>query len=155
MPKGLKIALFILGVLILLGGGCVAAIAMWVQSNLPEIEKMGKVVTAEGEAFGAESDGTGCVTEALRRGDACDGIMCEAGASIFLRSCLDAATVAPEFCEGVPSTDSIIGSVRFRLAKCEEVGASNVDRCGRIVDSIQEYCHQPASSERSESTSRE
>jgi hypothetical protein len=142
MAKVIKIVLIVLGALTLLGGGCVAAIMYWVESNREEIEAIGAAATAEGESFGADTDAAGCIDEALRRGAECDGVMCEAGTSIFLRSCLHTADVPDDYCDDVPSVDSILDAVRFRTAVCEErVPKEQVKRCTRIVDSIQEYCH--------------
>lgn len=146
MSKDLKIVLIVVGGLILLGGVGVGAVVLWVKSSLPQMQKMGQEVTAEGQAFGAKTDGNGCVEEALQRADACDGFLCEVGAGIFLRSCLRAAEISPEFCDGVPSPESIMASVSYRTTTCGERGSTNVERCGRIIAAIQEYCHDEVTS---------
>ncbi|MFC1612049.1 hypothetical protein ACFL6C_13890, partial [Myxococcota bacterium] len=64
-----------------------------------------------------------------------------AGASIFLEACLGKAQVDEAFCEKIPPKTSILGSVRFRLAICEELEADDPETCGRVMSGAQDFCH--------------
>ncbi len=95
---------------------------------------------SQGAKLGRGRSGPDCVKECVRRGDQCDGLWCEIQTGLVLESCLAAADVAPDFCEGVPFPFEIMKTVAFRVATCQTQPLKDPDRCGRIVSALQRYC---------------
>lgn len=145
MSRTLKVILIVFGALIVLGAAAVGGLFWWFSSNQEEFRQMAVEAGIEGQQFGSATTDQGCVEEGLRRTEACDGLMCEVKAGVFLRVCLQSAKVAPVFCAAVPTKDldSIMETAMWRVGFCQAKGATDVDRCGRVLDAVQKYCHEP------------
>lgn len=143
MPTWVKVVLVVVGVgFLLLVIGIVVA-ARWVKSRGAQLQEQGKAVIAEAEAFGKGKDGEACMAEALNRLKSAEGFIGEAKTKVFLQHCLQAATVAPEMCEGVPAPTEIMKSASWTLAECERRGWPNNQRCARLVGALQVHCAMP------------
>ena len=143
MSKPLKVILIVLGVLVALGVAVVGGLVWWFWSNQEEFVRMADEARAEGHQFGSTTTGPGCVDEGLRRIEACGNLVCEVRISAFLRFCLQSAKVDPGFCAEVPIKSSIMETAMWRVNLCHAKGATNVERCGRMLDAVQKYCHEP------------
>ena len=143
MPKVLKVILIVFGILVVTGGACVAGVVLYFKSKAPALKEMGDRAKQTGTEFGTGKDGRACLVEALRQGDGCGGfdIPCEVTAGIFLEGCLETAATEPDLCKDVPPNTEILSSVQFRLATCAALGRQADQRCGRIVDHLQQHCH--------------
>ena len=143
MSKPLKVILIVLGALVVLGGAVVGGLVWWFASNQDEFRRMAMEAQAEGEQIGSGTTDRGCINEGLRRAEACGGFICEARAGIFLRFCLQSAKVDAAFCRDVPTKDSIMEAAKWRVSFCLDKRAADVERCGRVLDAVQKYCHEP------------
>lgn len=148
VSKTTKVILIVLAAVLISGivgiGTCVGLAAIWFDRNQDNILDAGHSAIDEGEAFGAEHTLDECVDEGLRRVDACGafGMVCEATSGIFMTACFESSDPNPGFCDGVPSPQSIMETVQWSLAYCEEKGRPNRQPCTRVVQNIQRYCHQ-------------
>jgi len=139
--RGLKVLLITLGALVALVAAVGVAGYLWLRANRDRLVALGRGARTEGEAFGRGRTSSDCETESLARGDACEGLLCEAGAQIFLEACLRTAAEPPGYCDLVPSQHKIIESARFALSRCASAGRPGDKRCGRIVQAVQRHCH--------------
>jgi hypothetical protein len=140
LGKGLKIFLIVVGAIVLLVALLIGGFARWLSSNKDELKAMGDQVKTEATEFGQGRNGEACLAEGLRQLDACDGLMCSVKTRIFLTACLEAAEPSPNLCKGVPSSDSIVDSVKWRLHQCAEVHLDTND-CQGLFGEIQDFCH--------------
>ncbi len=145
MSKALKVILIVFGALIALWAAVVGGLFWWFSSNQEEFRRMAVEAQVEGQQFGSATTDQGCVDEGLRRAEACDGLICEVNTVVFLRICLESAKVAPVFCTAVPTKDldSIMETAMWRVSFCHAKGATDFKRCGRMLDAVQKYCHEP------------
>jgi len=129
------------GVMALLGVAVLGGIVWWFASNKDRLLLEGKEAMAEGQAFAASHDQSACVDEALRKGAACSGIMCEVEAKFFTTACIQRAQPTPGFCDGVPPKNEIMKTASWCAHECERRGKRGNERCGRIVQAVPEACH--------------
>lgn len=125
MPKGVKIGLIILVVLLVVGGGTCAAFVTWVKSNEPEWRSQGKEAAREGQLFGAGKKEIACVDQVLERSQGCEGKnpiskgQCFAFEGIYLNQCLTAAERTGEgVCGAVPEQEGLMSALSFAKTKC-------------------------------------
>jgi len=144
MSKTLKIVLIVVGATILIVAGAGVAGWTWFAKNKARLAALGTQATTEGTAFAHGSTPAQCIAEAIRRGDRCDGFVCEAGAKIFLRACAKAATTKGKECAGVPPRSEIMQSALWALGRCRESPHPDEQRCTRIIGSLQEHCQELA-----------
>ncbi|HUR81607.1 MAG TPA: hypothetical protein VM733_12630 [Thermoanaerobaculia bacterium] len=114
--------------------------ARWVRQRGEALKPEGAQVSAEARAFGEGKDAGACVAESMRRLQSARGFMGEARVRVFLRSCLEAATVTPEACAGVPKREEILKTVRWSMDECARRGRPKDQRCTRILGELQERC---------------
>lgn len=138
------ILLIVFGILVLLVGLGVGGIVWWVASNKDRIVAEGKQSIAEGESFGASHDQNACVDETIRKGSACDGVMCEAQTKIFAKTCLTRAQKTPGFCDGVPPQGEIMKTSFWLIEECRRRGKPDNQRCSRLLQVVPEACQRPS-----------
>jgi hypothetical protein len=153
MPTWVKVVLIVVlvGFAVLVAGIVIAA--RWVKSQGPAIEQAGKAATAEGKAFGQGKDGEACIAESFRRQKVATGFLGQAKVNMFLQHCLDAATVAPEMCQGVPKPTAIMDSIRWKSDECARRGRANDQACLQLISALQMHCEMKRTMERSGSRS--
>ncbi|HBL16330.1 MAG TPA: hypothetical protein DD417_06115 [Elusimicrobia bacterium] len=122
-----------------------AALYAWLRRNSGTLLEQGRTVTAEGAAFGRDTDQPGCVKEALGR-LAQAGLIDQALARIFLQKCLGAARPVGGFCSGVPPESSILATVDWRLQTCASLGYVSDQSCARLLSGVQRHCAAPPQS---------
>jgi hypothetical protein len=143
MSTGAKVAIAVVGGLVLLAGGTCGGIALWLNAHGDELQAKGKVVMQEGASFGKGKPARACVDEGLRRLPNLDGIMAEATNKVFVESCLKTATIDAAFCAGVPPRDEIMQSATWAVSTCASYGKPGDQSCSRLVGAIQERCLKP------------
>jgi hypothetical protein len=114
--------------------------ARWIKSRAGTMKEEVGVVITEGEQFGKGKDGEACISESLRRLDAAKGIMQQAKQKIFLQSCLETATVAPEMCRGIPGPTEFMKTAQWQLDECARRGRPNNQGCAQLIGAVQMYC---------------
>jgi hypothetical protein len=138
-----KILLAVLGVGALLFAIGIGALIWWFSANKDRLVAIGKESSEQATAFAATHDQNECVDEGLRKTEACDGIMCEAGAKIFVEHCLPRATPSPHFCDGVPSAGEIMPTVRWIQSECEKrAHVQDPQKCSRLLQAVPPACQQ-------------
>lgn len=140
MPTWVKVVLVVIlvGFLLLVAG--VVIFARWMKSQGARLQEQGKVAIAEAEAFGKGKDGEACVAEALNRLKTAEGFIGEAKTKVFLQHCLQAATVPPAMCEGVPAPTELMKTAQWTLDECARRGFPNNQRCARLIGALQVHC---------------
>lgn len=141
MPKWMKIVLGVLLLLMVLGGIAAAFAVRWARENFAALRSEAAVIDADARRFAQGKDAEACVVEALRRADACDGVMCEAKARVFLSRCLVVTGVPPQLCAGIPS--GITARARWQAEACAARGRANDPRCMQILGAVADHCRQP------------
>lgn len=140
MPTWVKVVLIVVlvGFVVLVAGIIVAA--RWVKQRGASLKEEGQAVMAEARAFGQGKDGEACIAEAFKRLETAPGFIGEAKVKMFLQTCLGAANVAPETCEGVPRMSEIMRSAQWSLDECARRGHANSQRCTRLIGAVQAHC---------------
>ncbi|HKR67057.1 MAG TPA: hypothetical protein VJZ00_25245 [Thermoanaerobaculia bacterium] len=140
MPTWAKVLIVLVVAAILCGGVALYFGIRWARREVRQLHNEGPSIVAEGNEFGRRKDGNACVAEGITRLNRCDGFICETKVRIFLNSCLQTATVAPEFCKDVPRVTEIMKTASWGPAECKRRGAKDMTRCARVLGAIQEYC---------------
>ncbi|HYC01450.1 MAG TPA: hypothetical protein VEC57_20125 [Candidatus Limnocylindrales bacterium] len=94
----------------------------------------------EGIEFAGKTDEAGCLTESLRRHEACKDEECRDLAGVFITSCLPDSKPAKGFCTGVPSIHSVVETTAWRSRLCASSGAP-AGACHAFYANLQTYCH--------------
>jgi hypothetical protein len=141
VSRPVKIALVVAGVLAALLLATAGAGFFWVRSQLPQLRATGEEAIAEGRSFAEGRNQSNCLGEALRRADRCDAMMCEVKNRVFLDGCLGKAERVANLCVGVPPPDEIMQSVRWALGLCQGNDQEANQRCSRLLQTLQRFCH--------------
>ncbi len=137
------VVLILLGVVVLIGVLVVGGAVWWFSANKERLVAMGREAEADATEFAPGHDQDACVGEALRKTDACDGIMCEAKTKIFLERCIRKATSTPGFCDGVPQQGEIMKTVTWVQEQCTKRGrAADDQKCSRVMQGVPLACQQ-------------
>ena len=135
-----RIIAIVLGVVLLLGVFAFGAGYYWWQTQGSKLKEESRAAMAAATEFGSATDNQGCLDESLARYHRCgDEFTCNVMNSGFFLSCLRASSPVPGFCDDVPSTDSIMGSVTWRLEQCERRGTTGT-HCPNLFGQLQRYC---------------
>jgi hypothetical protein len=145
MPKPVKVGLFVLLGLLILGGGTCGGFLAWVKSNEADWRLKGKEAQKEGQRFGVDHSGEECLEEALKRAAPCGELSalragtCQAFAGAFFDQCLTASKPGPEICDGVPPEKSVLGLVAYSKKKCTDRGELD-EQCMKTFQNLAEWC---------------
>ena len=135
--KALLIACVLLTLLTLAAAG--AGVYLWRQHGRGFVESTQKT-GAEGQEYGRHTDAKGCLDEGLARHTHAVGLGEIVRTNIFLRTCLDASTPSPGFCDGVPRQIEFIRSGQWQQQQCQQHGLSPEKQCGQLFAQVQQYC---------------
>ena len=124
----------VLGVLVAAGGGW-----YWWKNYGEGLIEAAQQTGEEGQTFGRGADDWKCVNETLDRYRREMGIGGAIKSRIFLKSCLQTSTAAPDFCRDVPARTSISRSGPWQKERCEQAGLSD-QYCPQLFEEVQEYC---------------
>jgi hypothetical protein len=99
-----------------------------------------KQTTGEGEAFGRRTNNQGCLDEGIARHKTAEGFGELIKANLFLRSCLEASSPTPGFCEGVPHATEFIKSAQWQAEQCGRHNLSTEKQCQQVFAQVQQFC---------------
>jgi hypothetical protein len=102
-------------------------------------EELRQAAMREGEAFGKGTTQSRCTDAAFQRREDCREFMCFGRTRVFLESCLDTSEEEASLCAGAPSSDDLVGSIYWRVGRCEQRGTTS-PACTDLMGTIQEYC---------------
>lgn len=140
MPTWLKVVLIVGGLLFVLAVAAVVGIVYVAQKYGPGLVEAGKQAVSEGQAYGRTTDEQGCVDEAVARHKRAEGFTDMLNSSLFIRSCLDASSPTPNFCDAVPQRLEFMKAARWQLDECKRYGLSPESQCGQLFQQVQQYC---------------
>lgn len=140
MSSTVKIILALVAVMFLGIVGVGVAGYMWIESNSEQLKQQGEAIKAEAEKYGREHNQNHCVGASLKKLDRCDGIICRAKVGVFLSHCLEHSQVVPGFCDSIPHSNDIMGTVTWSLKVCTDVGRAGDQPCARLMRSMQKHC---------------
>jgi hypothetical protein len=123
------------------GGLLLLGVVYWFNQNKDKLVSMGKEANESAAAFAAGHTQSDCVDEALRKVDACDGILCESGQGLFVTGCLRQATPVQGFCDGVPAPGQIMDTATWVREQCVRRNRPNDQRCARLMQHVPKSCH--------------
>jgi hypothetical protein len=127
------------GIVLVVGG-----FAWWIHANKDRLAGMAREADTASTEFAASHDQDACVGEGLKKSEACDGIMCEASAKLFVERCIPKASPSPGFCDGVPSSGEIMKTVSWIQDECKKRGKPSDDqKCQRLMQAVPPACHKP------------
>ena len=142
--KGCLFAFAGLSVLMLLAVTALAGAGVWwMKNNAGRLkdEALGTRDTAN--AFGQGKQAQDCVDEGLRQAVDCMGgidVPCNVRTTLFLRYCLETASLPPGYCDEVPDSSSPFASMRYRITACAGHGLTNNTSCQALFAGVQQYC---------------
>ncbi len=142
MPTWLKVTLIVGAILFVMLVGLVAAGVYVVRTYGPGLVEGSKQAVGEGEAFGRQTDNEGCLAEGVARHKSADGFGALIKANVFLRSCLEASSPSPGFCDGVPRHTEFIKSAQWQMEQCKRHGLSTNNQCQQVFSQVQQFCEQ-------------
>jgi hypothetical protein len=140
MPGWLKVVLAMVAVGVIGLGVIVGGTVWFVGAHKDEIMGAAKETSAAGETFGRSHDAQGCLDEGLRRLAGVDGLTEEVKNNVWTSACLKVSRKTPGFCDGVPSTAEILGTVTWRKARCDAHAELDGQRCQRFMAVWQGEC---------------
>ena len=146
MPGWLKALLIVLGIIIVLVIGVVAAGVYWVSHN----KDAWLAKSTEGRDFGRKTDNQGCVDESVSRYKKDRGFSSTISVSLFMRACLDASRSTPGFCDDVPKQTDFMKSARWRVSQCQRVDLASDNNCQQLFAPVQQYCERGKSPTRAD-----
>lgn len=112
---------------------------------LEDMKAQGETAKAEGAAWAVGKDQGACIDEglarAMQRGDT--EFLYHATNSVWLQSCLEAASPVAGICDGVPDRGEIMPTVEWRMKLCTArgYGENGDQRCHRLMEGLQRHCH--------------
>lgn len=98
-----KVLLGLLGVVLAAALWAWLAGPAWLERFNQRQHEARATFTAQGEAFGRQSDQQGCLEHTLTDFNRCDGFDCTLHHGYFLKACLKEAAPSAGFCDGVPA----------------------------------------------------
>ncbi|MCZ6695769.1 MAG: hypothetical protein O7A63_04430 [Acidobacteria bacterium] len=94
---------------------------------------------AHGLEFGQSADARECLMKAFEIYAEEPGIKRGMICRIFLDSCLSMSSPSAGFCGGVPATNEVVASAKWRVSVCGREGHGD-ESCHMLLDPLQEYC---------------
>ncbi|HYC55119.1 MAG TPA: hypothetical protein VEL28_09295 [Candidatus Binatia bacterium] len=105
----------------------------------PQLKGPAYAAAQEAIAFAGNSDSVGCLTESLRRHDACKDEDCRHLAGVFVTACLPESKPTEGFCAGVPSVLSVVETTAWRTRLC--ASGEGAKACHAFYANLQMFCH--------------
>ena len=143
MPGWLKVLLIVLGIIILLVVGVIAAGGIWFYRNKDALKAKLDTITTEARDFGKNTDNQGCVNETISRYKTEPGITSAMSNAIFVRICLDNSRATPGFCESVPKQREFMKTAQWRKEQCQRAGLERDSYCESLFTPVQQFCEKP------------
>ena len=140
MPGWLKVLLIVLGIIILLVVGVIAAGGIWFYRNKDALKGKLDTITTEARDAGKNTDNQGCVNETISRYKAEPGFTSAMSNAIFIRVCLDNSRETPGFCESVPKQREFTRTAQWRKEQCQTAGLERDSYCESLFTPVQQFC---------------
>lgn len=152
-PTWMKV-LGVFGVLALVGAAALVALGYWAKGAaedlLVDLETDLPALAEEGVRYAASHTQAECVDAGLAKAVQCGNIdlPCQLGASFFGQSCIEAATVDPTLCEGVPVDEGSVALGTWAQERCVAAGHPDSTPCLSFhQQALVAYCRDRASTE--------
>jgi hypothetical protein len=100
----------------------------------------GQEAFKEGRAFAESTSSQGCLDEAVERHRRASSFGEMFRVNLFLRSCLDAATPTPGFCDAVPGQFEFVRMMQWSQEQCRQHGLSVEKQCVQLFSQVQYHC---------------
>lgn len=141
MASGVKILAAGCVTFLLLSAAAVLGGLRWVKQREAEVRRELASALSEGQAYGAGQEQQGCQREALRRIEACKGlVLCENKAKAFLKGCLGPAQPTPGLCAGAPPVGPYGGPVLDWAKKSCGVPGPELNACTSLMEELAALC---------------
>ena len=140
MRQLLKVMLILGGAFFLLCVLLAGAGAWWFKSNEARFKGAAESARAAGATFGGAHTDTECRTKALEELHASNSFLEQVGHSVFLESCLKAATVTPALCAKVPRKSEIGKGILWAVAECADRPENERQACSRLMQKVIDVC---------------
>lgn len=129
--------------------------AFWLKNRNEGLTRAMEVSITDGEEIGKTGDQWACVWAAYDRSKGCGMVapVCEMKVSMFLRHCLEHARPGTKFCDGVPQDHQVVDSAAWAYDNCTDLTGNQRERCSRVFQTVQSYCHEHLGVPRSTHTS--
>jgi len=147
MPGWLKALLIVAIIVVVLIVGVVGAGVFWWMRNKDALMARAKEVATEGKDFGGHSDNQGCVDESISRYKKEPGFASAISTSIFVRTCLDASSPTPGFCDNVPGPTEFMKSSEWKVDQCRRADLARDNYCQQLFQPVQEFCQKSTGKE--------
>jgi hypothetical protein len=139
MPTWLKVTLIVIGVIIVLVLAVGIGGYLWWKSNGDAMVADAKAAMDEGRRFAAGKDSWACVDEGAKRTkDA--GLSGAIATRLFLDTCLQAARLAPGFCDAVPAPTDFLKAIPWQAQMNKKYGLNPPFETVALPQSIQGFC---------------
>jgi len=99
----------------------------------------GLTAIAEGKEFGATTNNSGCVADALSHPESEPGFVAGVQLASWLNACLENSTPTPGFCDDVPKSADAKATEEWRATKCR-LSSADEKTCGLIYAGVQRFC---------------
>ncbi len=144
-PKPTNVLLIVgivVGLIVLLCGGAVAGVVLWVRANTGDLKAVGQEMQQEAQRFAVAGTDRTCLEEGFRRTTPCGDldIKCNVRASVFTSFCLQAAPATDGFCEGVPARGDFLAFTKFATQSCADRGLMGHQGCSQVVQQLASHC---------------
>ena len=100
----------------------------------------GQQAFREGREYGGRANSQECLAESVERHRRAASLGEVFRVNVFLRSCLDAGTPTPGFCEGVPGPLEFVRTAEWRQEQCRRHNMSVERQCLQLFAQVQHYC---------------
>jgi hypothetical protein len=135
MSRTLKIVLIVCAAIAVT---CFGGVYILYQKYGKEIMEQGRVAMSDGEAFAANSDQNGCVSQSQSRlSDSTADFSKAAVEAMWLTACLGKSAPTPGFCDSVPTGRA--DREAWVKSRCAD---QNDFRCGVVAATVQGFCGQ-------------
>jgi len=140
MSRTVKVLLIVgVAAALLCAGAAGAGVYLWRRHGRGVVEG-GQQAFREGREFGGRANSQECLAESVERHRRAASLGEVFRVNVFLRSCLDAGTPTPGFCDGVPAPLEFVRSAQWGQEQCQRHGLSVERQCGQLFAQVQHYC---------------
>lgn len=134
MPAWVKVALAVIGLLILLVAACNVVVYKWAMKHKEDFA----AVRQEGVEFGKGKTAAQCIDASIRRASGITEMSARIGVTQFTDGCLDSASDVKAFCARVP--EGIMAGGKWAAEECRRRGDKDQAACVGAVNAAVQRC---------------